>query len=79
MLGLGVAEQYGGGGTGDFRFDAVLIEELNRVGAQAVTMGLSGFNDRSGDRRHGQVVDDRIAVAGRRPRRPAARRLRIHA
>lgn len=45
LLGIGIDEKFGGGGTDDFRFNAVLIEELNRLGAHAVTMGLSGFND----------------------------------
>lgn len=45
LLGFGVDESLGGGGTDDFRFNAVLIEELNRIGAQSATMGLSGFND----------------------------------
>ena len=45
LLGFAVDAKFGGGGVDDFRFNAVLIEELNRVGAQAVTMGLSGFND----------------------------------
>ncbi|MGJ5666813.1 acyl-CoA dehydrogenase family protein [Rhodococcus aetherivorans] len=45
LLGVAVPERFGGGGIDDFRFGAVLIEELARVGAQAVTMGLSGFND----------------------------------
>lgn len=45
LLGVGVDERFGGGGVDDFRFNAVLIEELCRIGAQAVTMSLSGFND----------------------------------
>ncbi|MDM7487215.1 acyl-CoA dehydrogenase family protein [Rhodococcus sp. CSLK01-03] len=45
LLGVAVPERFGGGGIDDFRFGAVLIEELARVGAQAVTIGLSGFND----------------------------------
>src|SRR5574340_967274 len=45
LLGVSVDERFNGGGIDDFRFNAILIEELSRVGAQAVTMGLSGFND----------------------------------
>ncbi|MET9992824.1 acyl-CoA dehydrogenase family protein [Streptomyces mutabilis] len=45
LLGLGVAEEYGGGGVADFRYNLVLIEELCRAGATALTMNLSGFND----------------------------------
>ncbi|GAA3739649.1 acyl-CoA dehydrogenase/long-chain-acyl-CoA dehydrogenase [Spinactinospora alkalitolerans] len=45
LLGIGAEEKYNGGGIDDFRFHAVLIEELCRVGATAVTMSLSGFND----------------------------------
>ena len=33
LLGLEVPEQYGGSGAGDFRFNAVLAEELSRVSA----------------------------------------------
>lgn len=45
LLGLDVDERYGGGGVADFRYHLVLIEELCRAGAAAVTMNLSGFND----------------------------------
>ncbi|HEY5852641.1 MAG TPA: acyl-CoA dehydrogenase family protein [Aldersonia sp.] len=45
LLGIGVDERFGGGGIDDFRFNAILIEELAAVGAQAVAMNLSGFND----------------------------------
>ncbi|MEE2034880.1 acyl-CoA dehydrogenase family protein [Rhodococcus chondri] len=45
LLGVGVDERFGGGGIDDFRFNAIVIEELSRIGAQAVVMGLSGFND----------------------------------
>lgn len=33
LLGLEVPEEYGGAGAGDFRFNAVLIEELSKVNA----------------------------------------------
>lgn len=45
LLGIGVEEKYNGGGVDDFRFNAVLIEELGRIGATSVAMNLSGFND----------------------------------
>ncbi|RCW45961.1 acyl-CoA dehydrogenase/long-chain-acyl-CoA dehydrogenase [Halopolyspora algeriensis] len=45
LLGISAEEKYNGGGVDDFRFHAVLIEELGRVGATAVAMNLSGFND----------------------------------
>lgn len=45
LLGIAAEEKHNGGGVDDFRFHAVLIEELCRVGATAVTMNLSGFND----------------------------------
>ncbi|MGV9712060.1 acyl-CoA dehydrogenase family protein [Gordonia sp. NPDC003424] len=45
LLGVAVDEHFGGGGIDDFRYNAILIEELGAVGAQAVTMALSGFND----------------------------------
>ena len=31
LLGLGIPEQYGGSAAGDFRYNAVLCEELGRV------------------------------------------------
>ena len=34
LLGIDVPEEYGGGGVHDFRFNAVLAEEITRVGAQ---------------------------------------------
>ncbi|MDG9722865.1 acyl-CoA dehydrogenase family protein [Streptomyces sp. DH41] len=45
LLGLDVDERHGGGGTADFRYNLIVIEELCRAGAAAVTMNLSGFND----------------------------------
>lgn len=45
LLGVGVPERFGGGGVDDFRFNAVLIEELARVGAASATLSLSGLND----------------------------------
>jgi alkylation response protein AidB-like acyl-CoA dehydrogenase len=36
LLGTDVPEEYGGGGVGDFRYNAVLTEELTRAGASGV-------------------------------------------
>lgn len=40
FLCLDVSEQYGGGGVGDFRYNAVVIEELARAGAPGVAFSL---------------------------------------
>ncbi|WP_119294359.1 acyl-CoA dehydrogenase family protein [Streptomyces sp. YIM 130001] len=40
LLGLAVPEEYGGGGTTDFRFSAVLAEEFTRAGAAGLAVGL---------------------------------------
>ncbi|MFF0295922.1 acyl-CoA dehydrogenase family protein [Kitasatospora sp. NPDC004615] len=40
LLGLAVDEQFGGGGSQDFRFAAVLAEEFTRVGASGLAIGL---------------------------------------
>ncbi|MGV9268585.1 acyl-CoA dehydrogenase family protein [Kitasatospora sp. NPDC003701] len=40
LLGLAVPEEYGGGGTGDFRYAAVLAEEFARAGASGLALGL---------------------------------------
>ncbi|MGW6561589.1 acyl-CoA dehydrogenase family protein [Streptomyces hydrogenans] len=40
LLGMGVAEEYGGGGTDDFRHSAVLIEEFARAGASGLALSL---------------------------------------
>lgn len=45
LLGLGVEEEYGGSGVDDFRYHAVLNEELCRAGATSVVMNLNGFTD----------------------------------
>lgn len=45
LLGMAAPERFGGGGVADFRFNAIVIEELGRVGATAVIMSLCGFND----------------------------------
>ena len=40
LLGMDIDEQYGGGGVRDFRYNAVLDEEMTRVGASGVGFGL---------------------------------------
>jgi alkylation response protein AidB-like acyl-CoA dehydrogenase len=40
LLGLDMEEQYGGGGVPDFRYNAVVDEELVRIGASGVGFGL---------------------------------------
>jgi len=40
LLGLAVPEEYGGGGTPDFRFPAVLAEEFAKAGASGLAIGL---------------------------------------
>ena len=40
LLGLAVGEEYGGGGTDDFRYSAVLIEEFARAGASGLALSL---------------------------------------
>lgn len=45
LLGVSASERFGGGGAEDYRFSAIVTEELARVGAQALVMNLSGVND----------------------------------
>ena len=45
MLGVTAPEKFGGGGVDDYRYSAIVIEELARVGATAVSMSLGGEND----------------------------------
>ena len=45
FLGIDVPEEYGGGGVRDFRFNAVITEELMRSGAAAAGLGLTLHND----------------------------------
>ncbi|MFD7137670.1 acyl-CoA dehydrogenase family protein [Streptomyces sp. NPDC059894] len=40
LLGLSVDEEYGGGGTDDYRYSAVLAEEFARAGATGLALGL---------------------------------------
>ncbi|GAA0627884.1 acyl-CoA dehydrogenase family protein [Streptomyces crystallinus] len=40
LLGLAVDEEYGGGGTADFRYGVVLAEEFTRAGAAGLAIGL---------------------------------------
>src|SRR3954465_5762758 len=40
LLGFDIDEQYGGGGVRDFRYKAVLDEEMTRIGASGVGFGL---------------------------------------
>lgn len=45
MLGLSVPEAYGGAGLADYRYNAILIEEVARTGAAAAAIGISLQND----------------------------------
>jgi alkylation response protein AidB-like acyl-CoA dehydrogenase len=45
FLGMDVPEEYGGGGVPDFRFNAVLGEEVMRIGAAGAGLGLTLHND----------------------------------
>ncbi|MFB8267504.1 acyl-CoA dehydrogenase family protein [Streptomyces sp. NPDC055955] len=45
LLGLAVPEAFGGGGSADYRFRCVVMEELARVGAASVNVALGGFDD----------------------------------
>src|ERR1041384_2796205 len=43
MFGFGVPEQYGGAGIADFRYNAVILEEITR--SRATGLGFSLHND----------------------------------
>jgi alkylation response protein AidB-like acyl-CoA dehydrogenase len=45
LLGMAVPESYGGGGVTDFRFNAVLSEEIMRSGLAGAGLGLTLHND----------------------------------
>ena len=45
LIGLAVPEQYGGGGTHDYRYRCVVMEELARVGAASLSSGFSLQDD----------------------------------
>jgi len=45
FIGMDVAEQYGGGGVKDFRFNVVIAEELQRADVNAAGLGLTLHND----------------------------------
>jgi alkylation response protein AidB-like acyl-CoA dehydrogenase len=45
FLGVAIPEQYGGGGTTDFRFNLVMLEELARSGAASAGLGLTLHTD----------------------------------
>ncbi|MGH3813416.1 MAG: acyl-CoA dehydrogenase family protein [Pseudonocardiaceae bacterium] len=45
FLGMAIPEEFGGGGVDDFRFNAVLGEEVMHAGAAAAGLGLTLHND----------------------------------
>ena len=45
FLGMAIPEQYGGGGTNDFRFNAIISEELAAAGIGGAGLGLTLHND----------------------------------
>ena len=45
FLGIDIPEEHGGGGVKDFRFNAVISEELMRAGAAAAGLGMTLHND----------------------------------
>ncbi|WP_031074311.1 acyl-CoA dehydrogenase family protein [Streptomyces sp. NRRL S-118] len=56
LLGLAVPEEYGGGGTTDFRYSAVLAEEFTRAGTPGFAIGL--HNDIIGPYLTGLATDE---------------------
>lgn len=56
LLGLAVPEEYGGGGSDDFRYSAVLAEEFTRAGAAGLAIGL--HNDIIGPYLTGLATDE---------------------
>jgi len=45
VLGLGIPEQYGGGGTADYRFNAVFMEEACAASAMTAALGIATHAD----------------------------------
>src|SRR6185312_85195 len=45
FLGMAIPEEFGGGGVADFRFNAVLGEEIMHAGAAGAGLGLTLHND----------------------------------
>jgi alkylation response protein AidB-like acyl-CoA dehydrogenase len=45
FLGMAIPEQYGGGGTNDFRFNAIISEEFAAAGVGGAGLGLTLHND----------------------------------
>ncbi|OKJ45058.1 acyl-CoA dehydrogenase family protein [Streptomyces sp. CB01580] len=56
LLGLAVPEEYGGGGTTDYRYSAVLAEEFTRADAPGLALGL--HNDIVGPYLTGLATDE---------------------
>nr|MDT0525049.1 acyl-CoA dehydrogenase family protein [Streptomyces sp. DSM 41633] len=56
MLGMAIPEEYGGGGSTDFRYSAVLAEEFTRAGAPGLAIGL--HNDIIGPYLTGLATDE---------------------
>ena len=40
LVGFNIPEEYGGGGVEDFRFNAVIVEELSKFGASCPSLSL---------------------------------------
>jgi alkylation response protein AidB-like acyl-CoA dehydrogenase len=45
FLGMAIPEEYGGGGVDDFRYNLVIIEELQQAGVNAAGLGITLHND----------------------------------
>ena len=45
FLGMAIPEQYGGGGTSDFRFNTIIGEEFNAAGIGGAGLGVTLHND----------------------------------
>jgi alkylation response protein AidB-like acyl-CoA dehydrogenase len=85
FLGMAAPEQYGGGGMHDFRFNLVIGEEVQAVGAGGAGLGITLHNDiclpyflslateradhRDRDDRAGHRLRPRVDVDDRDPRR----------
>jgi alkylation response protein AidB-like acyl-CoA dehydrogenase len=59
LIGFNMPEQYGGGGSDDFRFNAVILEELAKFGSTTPALGLQ--NDIVGPYLKSQATDEQQA------------------
>src|SRR3546814_7173729 len=63
FLGMAVPEEHGGGGVDDFRYNQVIIEEVQAAGAGGAGLGITLHNDISRSEEHTSELQSLMRIS----------------